>query len=280
MRSDQQNSRKERELKSNLDEIRRKRDSTRRRLKSNRENATTYSIKLDEIENSKEASALLKDINERIKTLKDRKGKVEDHINESYTIKLLDEMWILCGYSTVFEEFQEKVSEFSRERRKLEREDYIKRGKKELAKEISNGIIPLSPNVPDKISMKEMIKDEVCKVCGRKAEEGSDAYKFMVNKLNELIKSQQPEEKKKEEQVFPNNYLKELEQKSNNLEYNQDKINNLIKTIKEVIEFNVTRKAEASELQESIDGEEEKKKKLLAQMTVLLKNNFKMLMRI
>lgn len=263
MKSDQQNSRKERELKSNLDEIRRKLDGTRRRLKNNRENATNYSIKLEELENSKEASSLLKDINGRIKALKEKKEKIESHIDESYTIKLLDEMWILCGFSSVFEEFQDKVSVFSKEKRKLEREEDIKRGKIELAKEISTGIIPLSPNIPDKISMQEMIKDEFCKVCGRKAQKGSDAYNFMVNKLDELVKSQQPEEKEK--QIFPNNFLKELEQKSSNLEYNQDKINNLINTIKEIIQFNELRKAEAKNVQESIDIEEDNKKKLLAQ---------------
>jgi DNA sulfur modification protein DndD len=265
MRSDQQNSIKERDLKSKLDDIRRKLGETRRRLKTNKENATNYTIKLDEIENSKEASSILKDINERYKTLNEKKDKVEALINEAYTIKLLDEMWILCGFSSVFEEFQEKVSVFSKEKRKLEREEDIKKGKKELAKEISTGIIPLSPNIPDKISMQEMIDDEFCKVCGRDAKKGSKAYEFMVNKLNELIRSLQPEDKEIEEQLFPNNYLKELEQKSNNLEYNLDKINNLFNTIKEVIEFNESRKEEATIIQDSIDSEEEKKKKLLAQ---------------
>ena len=265
MRSDRQNSLQERELKSKLDLLRGKLGDTRERLKTKRENATNYTVKLDEIESSKEASSLLKDINGRLKSLSEKKAKIEGCISEDYTIKLLDEMWILCGFTTIFEEFQEKVSIFSKEKRKLEREEDIKKGKQELAKEISTGIIPLSPNIPDKISMQEMIKDQFCKVCGREAKEGSDAYNFIVNKLNELIKSQQPKEKEKEEQLFPNNYLKQLEQKSNNLEYNQDKINNLINTIKEVIEFNETRKAEAKNVQQSIDIEEENKKKLLAQ---------------
>ena len=265
MKADRQNSQQERELKAKMDLFRSKLSSTRQRLKTNRENANNYAIKLDELENSKEASTLLKGINQRLKSLNEKRSKAEGFINENYTISLLDDMWILCGFSSIFEEFQGKVSVFSKEKRKQEREEDKKSGKQELANEISKGIIPLSPNIPDKISMQEMIKDEFCKVCGREAKEGSDAYIFMVNKLNELIKSQQPLEKEKEKALFPNNYLKELEQKSNNLEYDLDRINNLINTIKDSIEFNEARKVEVRKIQESIDLEEETKKKLLAQ---------------
>lgn len=265
MKADRQNSQQERELKAKMDILRSKLSSTRQRLKTNRENANNYAIKLDELENSKEASSLLKGINQRLKSLNEKRAKAEGFINENYTINLLDDMWILCGFSSIFEEFQGKVSVFSKEKRKQEREEDKKSGKQELANEISKGIIPLSPNIPDKISMQEMIKDEFCKVCGREAKEGSDAYIFMVNKLNELIKSQQPLEKEKEKALFPNNYLKELEQKSNNLEYDLDRINNLINTIKDSIEFNEARKVEVRKIQESIDLEEETKKKLLAQ---------------
>lgn len=265
MKSDKQNSQQEKDLSSKLDWLRKDLSDIRQRLKSNRENATNYSTKLNEIENSKEASELLKAINERLKSLRDKKAQTEKHINEEYSIKLLDDMWILGGFSSIFEEFQQKVSLFSREKRKLEREEDKLKGKQELAKEIAEGIIPLSANIPDKISMQEMIKDEFCKVCGREAKEGTDAYDFMVNKLNDLIKSQQPIEKETEKQLFPNSFLRELEQKSSNLEYNQAEINNLINTIRDTIEFNEARKTDANKIQESIDIEEENKKKLLAQ---------------
>lgn len=265
MKSDKRNSQQERELSSKLDLLRRKLGDVKQRLRSNRENARNYSTKLNEIENSKEASEILRNINERLKSLRERKNQMESHIDENYSIKLLDDMWILCGYSTIFEEFQQKVSDFSREKRKLERDEDKLKGKQELAKEIAEGIIPLSPNIPDKISMQEMIKDEFCKVCGREAKEGTDEYNFMVNKLNELIKSQQPKEIEDEQPLFPNHFKRELEQKSNNLEYNISELNSLVKTIRETIEFNEARKNDANQIQKSIDVEEENKKKLLAQ---------------
>jgi DNA sulfur modification protein DndD len=113
--------------------------------------------------------------------------------------------------------------------------------------------------------MQEMIKDEFCKVCGRDAKEGTEEFNFMVNKLNDLILSQKPIEKNDEKQLFPNNILRELEQKSNSLEYNQSEINSLKNKIRDTIEFNNTRKADANKIQEIINSEEESKKKLLSQ---------------
>jgi DNA sulfur modification protein DndD len=264
MKSDKQNSLQEKTLSYELGELRKKLSDIKQRLRSNRENAKNYSSKLEEIENSKETSELLRGLNERIKSLREKKDKMESHVNEDYSIKLLDNMWILCGFSLIFEEFQEKISIFSKAKRKLEKDELKLKGKQELAKEIAEGIIPLSPNIPDKISMQEMINDQFCKVCGREAKEGTDAYNFMVNKLNDLVRSQKPYEEE-ERPLFTNNYLKELEQKSNNLEYNQVEINNLINIIRESIEFNTARKNDIAKIQESIDIEEERKKKLLAQ---------------
>lgn len=275
MKSDKTNSQEEREIGSHLESLRKKVSHIKQQLKSNRDNVTNFSSKLNEIENSKEASELLKDINSRLKSFGEKKNQIEKYIDEEYSIKLLDEMWILCGYTMIFEEFQQKVSNFSTTKRKLERDEDKLKGKQELAKEIANGIIPLSPNIPDKISMQEMIKDEFCKVCGREAKEGTDAYNFMVNKLEELFKSQRPKEIDKKKALFPNNFLKELEQKSNNLEYNQNEINGLIGSIRDTIELNEVRKKDAKKIQDSIDLEEDNKRKLLAQNDGLTEEQLK-----
>lgn len=264
LRSDKQNSQQEAILSSNLSRLRKKQHEVRLQLKTHRDNANIYSAKLSEIENSKDVSDLLKNINERINSLTENKSKIESRINEDYSIRLLDETWILCGFSKVIAEFQNKVSNFSKQKRILEKEELKAEGKKELIKEIAEGIIPLSPNVPDKISMEEMIADQFCKVCGREAKAGTEAYNFMVNKLSELTKSQMPEGKKVTPKLFPNNYLKELEQKSSFLDFEVQDINNYNEIITSTIEFNSARKNDVLELQNKINIEEENKRKLLA----------------
>jgi DNA sulfur modification protein DndD len=268
MKAEKKKSQQEKELRSELDSFRTKLSNVKQKLKTNRENFSNYSSLLEGIENSKEASSLLRTINERLKSLNEKKSKHEDRIDDNYTIKLLDESWILCGFSQFLKKYQEKVNIFSKEKRKLEDEDKKQKGKEEAYKEVSKslakGIIPLSIYVPDENTMQEMIEDKICKVCGREAEEGSDAYNFMVDKLNELLKSQQPK-KTKEKPLFKNNFVKEFEQKSISLGYNQEELNNLKNKIEENVKFNKACKIEIKKIQEAIDAEEESKKKLLAQ---------------
>jgi len=97
----------------------------------------------------------------------------------------------------------------------------------------------------------------------------------MVNKLNELLESQKPKEKEEEKPLFPDNYIKELEQKSIYFEGEIDKINNLQNTIKELIAFNKARKADVKKIQNSINAEEESKRKLLAQNDNLTEEELK-----
>jgi DNA sulfur modification protein DndD len=264
MKSDKKNSDSERRLRYEIEDLRRNLSNKSRELTDNKTNAIDYATRLSDIEQSKEASTLLKDLNDRLKNLYDKKAQNSARINENYTIKLLDEQWILCGFSTVFDEFQTKISASSKEKRKLENEAIKEKGKQEAIQELAKGIIPLPPYIPDAKTMEEMISDEFCKVCGREAKKDSDAYNFMLNKLNELIKSQQPKDKE-EQPLFPNNFIKELEQKSNHLGYNIEELNNLKNKIKEEIEFNNARKADEIKIQQKIDFEEENKKKLLAQ---------------
>ncbi|MDR1182303.1 MAG: AAA family ATPase [Bacteroidales bacterium] len=269
MKSDKQNSLQEKELRYKIEELRKNLNEKKADLRNNQNNADVYATKLNDIEQSKEASELLKSLNDRLKSLYDKQTKIRFLIKENYTVKLLDEQWILCGFSSIFEEYQKKVSEVSKQKRKLEDEEKKQKGKQEAYQEIStnlaNGIIPLSIYIPDENTMKEMIEDEFCKVCGRKAPKDTDAYNFMVNKLDELLKSQQPKEKIEEKPLFPNNFIKGLEQKSISLGIDKDELNNLINRIKETTEFNEARKKDDRKIQEAIDYEEDNKKKILAQ---------------
>jgi DNA sulfur modification protein DndD len=275
MRSDKTNEKQEKELRNKLAELRNKMQDVRTRLKNNHTNATNYSTKLDDLESSKEACEQLKQINERLKSLREKKTQTESRVNEDYTIKLLDEMWILCGFSNIFEKFQNIISDASKEKRKLENEASKEKGKQEAIKELAKGIIPLPSYIPDAKTMEEMLTDEFCKVCGREAKKDSEAYNFMYNKLQDLIKSQQPQEEAEEKPVFPNNFIDELNKKSNTLESNILEINNLQIKIKDYIDYIEARKAEVKKIQSNIDVEEDNKRKLLAQNDNLTEEELK-----
>jgi DNA sulfur modification protein DndD len=110
-----------------------------------------------------------------------------------YSHALLDKMWILCAFSPILNEFQQKCSVLSREKRKQER-DFDKQqaaafAKLETIKEVQgaliNGATELPWYLPYQETMEEMLRDHICKVCGRTVEDNSEAYHFMVHKIEE-----------------------------------------------------------------------------------------------
>lgn len=82
---------------------------------------------------------------------------------------------------------------------------------------LADGIAELPWYLPNQETMEEMIHDHVCKVCGSPAPEGSPAYEFMVNKLNEYKKHVEEKLKLKaakaeieQKQLFISDYVEEL----------------------------------------------------------------------
>ena len=185
-----------------------------------------YSSKLKELEHNQETSERYKEIEDRRKTQQEKKNKLQSQISMvDYNHALLDRYWILAPFPKILQEFKQKCSSFSKEKRKQER-DFDRQqaeeiGKRKAVKEIKetlvNGSEELPWYLPDQDTMQEMINDHICKVCGRPAPEGSEAYNFMVKKLNDYIKhveaSVSQNEKKKnweEKTLFKFNHIEKM----------------------------------------------------------------------
>lgn len=185
-----------------------------------------YSSKLKELEHNQETSERYKEIEDRRKTQEEKKKRLQSQISMvDYNHALLDRFWILAPFPKILQEFKQKCSSFSKEKRKQER-DFDRQqaeeiGKRKAVKEIKetlvNGSEELPWYLPDQDTMQEMINDHICKVCGRPAPEGSEAYNFMVKKLNDYIKhveasvSQKEKEKNLEEKtLFKFNHIEKM----------------------------------------------------------------------
>lgn len=257
---------KERALNAAIGETSRQLSSVERDFKDAENNYNKYDKLITDIESHSEASEDLRRINDRIKNLKERKENTEIRIDDSYSKKLLDDYWIMCGMSPIIELFSEKTNSFIKEKQKLEIIEAEKKGKKEALKEIANGILPLDPLIPDKKSMENMIHDEFCKVCGRPAPKGSDPYNFMVQKLQSLLDSISGDvsEDEKSPKLFSNNYSSELQQILRNVDYMTMQVNGLQNEISNCVKENNRLKMIANNLQRNIDDAIEEKNKLLA----------------
>lgn len=276
-KSDKNNEAKINKLEFLLKDVNRRIADIRLDLKQQELANNDYQIKIDDIEQYKETSEKYNNIKSRITTLEDKLSKAKSRIDEKYSIKLLDELWILMLFPDIFGEYRKKVAAFGKQKRKLDKEHIEKyakeEGKREAIEEmtaIANGAVPLSNFVPDGETMQEMIDEHICKVCNRIAEEGSDAHNFMKEKLALYMKSIEAKNKvvKAEagKQLFVKSYIEELHNISITLgNSNIAEIANLKTTIADFIDFNAARKKEVEMIDERLKETIDEKSRLLIQ---------------
>ena len=238
-----------------------------------------YEIRLRVLEENQDACENLQDINARIEQKKIEQRRLMGYINLDYNAMLLDDMWILRAFPSILSEYQKKVAALSRTKRKLQKAEderiAIEKGKQEAIEEIqklANDATPLPWNLPDKETMQEMIDDEICKVCGRPAEKGSDAYNFMVNKLNEYLDHIRKESEAAQQQetpikpLFENTYINELHTRSIQLSGDtEQELMGLATVIADRLSFVQSRKQDLERVNKDLTEAEDAKMQLLIQ---------------
>ena len=214
-------------------------------------------------------------INSRISKIKTEISNTENLINENYTTSLFDESWILMNFEKIHYEFSNKVAKLSKERRitqsNFDKEIGIKEGEKRAKISLFNDLVPLPIGTPTKAIMDEMIIEKLCKVCNRPAKEGSDALKFMQDRLGEYIDSQKKytkEEEPETEKLFKFNYVNRLVSVSTSQEDNLSKIKSINSEITEVYEFNQERKNDLAQLNKKLEKEIEERSKIIGNSNI------------
>ena len=238
-----------------------------------------FTSKLELLEKNQEASERYQYIKERIKKLKDKKANLTAQSRCEYNTNLLDKYWILRAFPAVLREFSTKASALSKEKRRLEQQETERCAKEAGEREaiakiqkLANDAVPLPWHLPDEATMREMIDDQICKVCGRPAPKGSEAYDFMCNKLNEYlahvtseIKSESDSDAE-EKPLFPNSFIDELH--SRQIKFSGDieqEISAIATHISDELDFVAKRTAELEEVKKELQKWETEQSDLLMQ---------------
>lgn len=213
-------------LQSQLERVSADIQNKKKEISEKKMSVTTFTSRLEELEKNQETTERYKEVSDRLKNLNENASKIRGRISSvNKSTALLDKLWILCAFPEILSSFKSKSSAFSKEKRK-QNEDFIKQkakeqGKMEAIDEIrgvlEGGVTKLPWYLPNQETMEEMINDHVCKVCGRPAPEGSDAYKFMLAKLNEYkehaaakLKLEQEKEAVEKKELFSGRYVEEI----------------------------------------------------------------------
>jgi DNA sulfur modification protein DndD len=229
---------------------------------------------IQEVEKYINNAEALDTINTRINKIEGEISKAESLISENYTTSLFDESWILMSFENIHKEFASKVANLSIDRRKIQseydKELGIKEGEKRAKLALLQDLIPLPIGTPSKAIMEEMINDKFCKVCNRPAEEGSDALKFMTDRLKEYLDSQKLSIEKEEgpKKVFEFNYINRLVHISTNQEDGLSKLRNINQEIEDLFNFNQARKNDLVELRNKLEKELEERDRIIGNSAI------------
>ena len=249
-------------------------------LKETEASANLFRGKIEDLEKHKDTSEKYSEVKKRIEAKKAEANKHRGHIaSNNFNVNLLDKLWVLCAFPEVLKEFQKKSSAFSKSKRS-QNDQFIKElakqeGKKEAYEEFSqlvNGASRMPWYLPGESEMEEMIHDHICKVCGRPAPEGSEAYHFMCEKLEEHrrhalaeAEANKPKDEEKKE-LFEYNYVEEIHNLSLNLGgFNESEVTSKASEICDNIELVNMFKRKLDEVEHDIKEMEDEKARILIQ---------------
>lgn len=282
MKSDEKVSKEAKTLELKIKNVSEEIAQKQKDIKEKQASVELYSSRLKELEQNQETSERYKEIEDRRKTQQEKKNKIMSQISAvDYNHALLDRFWILSPYPDILQAFKQKCSAFSKEKRRQEREFDRKQaeaiGKLKAVKEIQgsliNGSTELPWYLPDQETMEEMIHDHICKVCGRPAPEGSDAYEFMVHKLEDYkrhveakLKKEIEEKEIEEKTLFKNNYIENLHSLSISLSgNNESQISNIAMEINERLDLVARLKEDLKSIEKKLQDTMDEKSRLLIQ---------------
>lgn len=282
MRSDKKVANEAKALELQISRLAGEIDTKKGDIKDKNTSLEVYSKRLDELEENQETSERYKNLQSRLKSKEEKQKKLKAQISSvDYNHALLDRMWILCAFPDVLQEFKQKCSALSKEKRNLEKDDErrkaIELGKLEAVKEIqgalSNGAPELPWYLPDQETMEEMLHDHICKICGRTAEEGTAAYNFMLQKLEEYKRHISLEAAKKsqkkaieEKELFKHSNIESLHNLSISLSgSNESQISGLVGEISDRFELVDRLSQDLKDVEQDIQDTINEKSRLLIQ---------------
>ncbi len=272
-------------LETDLDKVTEEIQVKKKEAKDKQESLNLYQDRLSDLEQAKESSEKYNEISERLEAKETEARKLRARIGRTnFNTALLDKLWILCAFSPVLDEFKQKVAALSKEKRRQTKEFDAEKNKKigkleaqeEILGVLANGATPLPWYLPNEETMEEMLEDGICKVCGRPAPKGSEAYEFMLHKLNEYkehVKAKALSDQKRkileDEELFKCQYIDKLHDLSISMSGNREaEMARIAQDIQDELDFVACRREDLKKVEEKIQEAKDEKARLLIKVGI------------
>lgn len=265
-----------------IDEIDKKTDvikndisKLQKRIEEDQNGRDYYANKIDELVKNLTISEDYKKIEELIKkaTNETEQARIENKNRNKFTDFLFDEFYLLKGFDEIMTDFSEKIDNLRIEKNRVDNEERNKYAIEKL--ELENGATPFPPGFPSLEILKEILNDNICKICNTGLDENAKEY---INKSIKLYEESKTKEKVlKAPIIFPNNFINEFQITLQYLQNNPDKYSK--DRIIEEIEFKIKRIATNNIIisgnNKKIEDLENEKKDLLVKVPNLSENELK-----
>lgn len=254
----------------------------RKEIKELSSAVNSYETMLKDLEQNQDTRDRYNELSQSLEGKKANATSLKASIEKvNLNTSLLDQYWIMCAFPSILSAFKDKCAQLSREKERLRDEFIFERGKeqgelnrlKQENESLLNDEAQLPWYMPDDRYMKEMIKVHRCKVCNTPAPEGSDAYRFMVKKLEEYkehiserARIKEEEIKLSKKQLFTGAYIDEINVLANRLSGPEEAyIAGIANDINNRLEIVSRKSEELSQVKKEIEEIEEDISRLLIQ---------------
>ena len=283
--SDEKNKSKVKVYETQLSNVNARISDIKNDLKKQEDAASDYQVRIEDLEKNQVASERYQEIKSRLASLNEKRIRLENQTTEVFNLRLLDDEWILCAFPSILKEYQEKVAALAKTKNKMHNayiaEQAKLKGKKEAYEEmttLANGATALPWDLPDYQTMKEMVDEHICKVCNREAPEGSEAYNFMVKRLEDYkrhidAQKENTAEQIEEKPLFVNKYINEIRNLGISLSGDEAaRVSGYAQEIKDRVEFIAARKNDLNKVKEQIEEAEDERKRIIIQAEGISEN--------
>jgi DNA sulfur modification protein DndD len=266
----------DRKIKNVSDDI----DKLTKRIAEDEKGRDFYTDKINELVNNLTISEDFKKIDDEISQLKEKTDKARNELKyqNRFTDFLFDSFYILKGFDNIMSDFSRKIDDLRQKKNEVNDEELRKFAVEKL--KLENGATPFPPGFPSLEILKEILKDDICKICNTPLNENAKDYINKSIKLYEKSKNKQKE--LKDPVIFTNNFIDEFQIINHTHTVHSEKYSK--ERITEEIEFCIKRITDYNNLIDSnkkqIEDKKAEKENLLSKVPDILKNELKNLRKI
>lgn len=207
------------------------------RIEEDEKGRDYYSDKIIDLVKNLSISEEYKNIEAQIATFKSEidKARNENKIRNKFTDKIFDEFYILKGFDKIISNYSDKINELRQRKNKVDNDERNNFAIEKL--ELENSATPLPPGFPSLDILKEILNDEICKICNTPLHDNSKEY---INKSISLYEESKKNGKEiKMPTIFPNNFIDEFQIIDRTIQLKPILFSN--ERIQEEIEFGIKR---------------------------------------